>query len=99
MDYKKCTGLSKERHTPMQDAAATAKPDVLRLEVISSDEFLRMPTAAQALYFHLGTRADKNGHVTELFSIMQRLGSKTKDYDILVRHGYIDPVTGSIRLD
>lgn len=37
---------------------------IFSVDVIDTDDFLELPSSAQALYFHLGMRADDNGFVS-----------------------------------
>ena len=42
--------------------------------IIDSDMFLDMPKSAQALYFHLGMRADDDGFLDNAKKIMRSIG-------------------------
>ena len=48
------------------------------LDIVNSDAFLDMPLSAQALYFHLGMRADDDGFIGNPKSI-QRLACASQD--------------------
>lgn len=52
--------------------------------IIDSDMFLDMPKSAQALYFHLGMRADDDGFLDNAKKIMRSIGASEDDYKILV---------------
>lgn len=56
--------------------------------VINSAKFLKMPLSTQALYFHLGMRADDDG-VVEAFSVMRSTGANEDDLRILVSKGFV----------
>ena len=57
--------------------------------IIDSDMFLDMPKSAQALYFHLGMRADDDGFLDNAKKIMRSIGASEDDYKILVAKNYI----------
>lgn len=59
------------------------------LNVVDTKSFLEMPCSAQALYFHLGIRADDDGTVPNAYDIAQRVGARIADIDILTAKGYI----------
>ena len=40
-----------------------ARRRMFSLDVVDTDRFLDMPSSTQALYFHLGMRADDDGFV------------------------------------
>ena len=42
------------------------------LDIVNSDAFLDMPLSAQALYFHLGMRADDDGFIGNPKSIQRQ---------------------------
>ena len=50
--------------------------------IIESARFLRMPISSQALYFHLGIKADDDG-VVEAYTVMRMTGSTEDDLRIL----------------
>lgn len=52
--------------------------------IIDSDSFLDMPLSAQALYFHLGMRADDDGFVNNSKSILRIVGASIDDFNLLV---------------
>lgn len=41
-----------------------ARRRMFSLDVVDTDAFLDLPSSAQALYFHLGMRADDDGFVS-----------------------------------
>ena len=52
-------------------------------KVIDSDLFLDMPLSAQALYFHLGIRADDDGFLNNQKRVMRTIGANDDDIKIL----------------
>ena len=52
--------------------------------VVGSDAFLDLPTGAQALYFHLGMRADDDGFVNGPRQIARSLGLGQEELDALI---------------
>lgn len=56
---------------------------------IDSDEFMGLPTSAQALYFHLGLGADDDGFVAKPRTIARSIGACEDDLTLLSEKGYI----------
>lgn len=56
---------------------------------IDSDEFMGLPTSAQALYFHLGLNADDDGFVAKPRTIARSVGACESDLALLSEKGYI----------
>ena len=56
---------------------------------IDSDEFMGLPTSAQALYFHLGLNADDDGFVAKPRTIARSVGACESDLALLTEKGYI----------
>lgn len=59
------------------------------LDVVDTDRFLDMPVTTQALYFHLGMRADDDGFVSSPKRITKTVGCNEDDFKILLSKGYI----------
>lgn len=59
------------------------------LDVVDTDRFLDMPVTTQALYFHLGMRADDDGFVSSPKRITKAVGCNEDDLKILLSKGYI----------
>ena len=57
--------------------------------VVGSDAFLDLPTGAQALYFHLGMRADDDGFVNGPRQIARSLGLGQEELDALIGAGFL----------
>ncbi len=57
--------------------------------VVDSDAFLDMPMQAQLLYFHLSMRADDDGFVNNVKSLMRMCGNKEDDLLALCDGGFI----------
>lgn len=57
--------------------------------IIDSDAFLEMPLSAQALYFHLGMRADDEGFVGNPKKIQKMTGASDDDCKLLIIKNFI----------
>ena len=57
--------------------------------IVTSDDFLDMPTSARCLYFTLGMFADDDGFVNSPRSIMRQVGATTDDMNILLAKRYV----------
>ena len=57
--------------------------------IIDSDAFLEMSTSAQALYFHLGMRADDDGFVNNPKKIQRFVGAADDDLKILIAKRFV----------
>jgi hypothetical protein len=68
------------------------------LQIVDSDAFLELPPSAQALYFHLGMRADDDGFINNAKTIAKVVGVNHKDFDILVDKRFIYAFEGGISL-
>lgn len=58
-------------------------------QIIDSDAFLDMSSAAQALYFHLGMRADDDGFIGNPKKILRMVGGNDDDLKILVAKRFV----------
>lgn len=59
------------------------------LDIVNSDAFLDMPLSAQALYFHLGMRADDDGFVGNPKSIQRLAGASQDDLMLLITKRFL----------
>lgn len=66
------------------------------LEVVDTDDFMDMPTSAQALYFHLGMRADDDGFVSSPKKTTKIIGCEQSDLDLLIDKGYVIPFESGV---
>lgn len=66
------------------------------LDVVNTDNFMEMPLTAQALYFHLGMRADDDGFISSPEQIMKAVECKQDDMKILISKGYVIPFESGI---
>lgn len=64
--------------------------------IIDSDAFLDMPLSAQALYFHLGMRADDDGFVNSPKKIMRLVSCSDDDMKLLIAKNFIIPFDSGI---
>lgn len=66
------------------------------LDVVDTDRFLEMPTSTQALYFHLGMRADDEGFVASPKKITNFVGCNEDDLKLLAVKKFITPFESGI---
>nr|DAK90363.1 MAG TPA: hypothetical protein [Caudoviricetes sp.] len=66
------------------------------LDVIDTDKFMEMPLTAQALYFHLGMRADDDGFISSPRNIMKLVECKKDDMNVLIARGFVIPFDSGI---
>lgn len=66
-----------------------AQRRMFSLQVVDTDRFLEMPSSTQALYFHLGMRADDDGFVGSPKKITAMTGNSADDLKLLEAKGYI----------
>lgn len=59
------------------------------LDIVNSDAFLDMPLSAQALYFHLGMRADDDGFIGNPKSIQRLAGASQDDLMLLITKRFL----------
>lgn len=57
--------------------------------IIDSDAFLDMPLSAQALYFHLGMRADDEGFINNPKKIARVVGASVDDLEELIEKRFL----------
>ena len=73
-----------------------ASKRMFSLAVADTDLFLDMPSSSQALYFHLGLRADDDGFVASPKKIAKICGCGDDDLRILVSKRFILPFESGI---
>lgn len=64
-------------------------------KVTETISFLQMPVSAQALYFHLGMRADDDGFV-EAYPVMGLTRAAEDDLKILISKGFVSMITDDL---
>lgn len=64
--------------------------------IIDSDAFLEMPLSTQALYFHLGMRADDDGFVNSPRKIMRTVACSEDDMKLLIAKSFIIPFESGV---
>ena len=57
--------------------------------IIDSDRFLEMPLSTQALYFHLGMRADDEGFINSPKKIIRAVNCNEDDLRLLIAKGFV----------
>lgn len=64
--------------------------------IVDSDMFLDMPLSTQALYFHLGIRADDEGFVNNPKKIQRSIGCQIDDLKLLIAKNFIKEFNSGI---
>ncbi|MGN1026887.1 MAG: hypothetical protein ACI4P4_10840, partial [Faecousia sp.] len=73
-----------------------AKRRMFSLDVVDTDLFLDLPASSQALYFHLGMRADDDGFVSSPKRIAATVNASPDDLKLLVAKGFIIPFESGV---
>ena len=73
-----------------------ANKRMFSLDVVDTDRFTDMPASTQALYFHLGMRADDDGVVSSPRGITRRVNCGDDDLRILASKGFIIPFESGV---
>jgi len=79
-----------------EEERIVANRRMFSLDVVNKDRFMEMPLTAQALYFHLGMRADDDGFIASPRQIMKAVECKQDDMKILISKGYVIPFESGI---
>lgn len=66
-----------------------AQRRMFSLKVVDTDAFMDMPLSAQALYFHLGMRADDDGFVSNARRVQKLVGAADDDLKILLAKRFV----------
>lgn len=66
------------------------------LDVVDTDIFLDLPISSQALYFHLGMRADDDGFISSPKRITSMIGANQDDLKLLIAKGFVISLDGGI---
>lgn len=66
-----------------------AQRRMFSLKVVDTDAFMDMPLSAQALYFHLGMRADDDGFVSNARRVQKLVGAADDDLKILLMKRFV----------
>jgi len=66
------------------------------LDVVDTDLFLDLPISSQALYFHLGMRADDDGFVSSPKRVIAMIGANQDDLKLLIAKGFVIVLEGGI---
>lgn len=73
-----------------------ARRRMFSLDVVDTDKFLDMPSSTQALYFHLGMRADDDGFVSSPKRITKTVNCADDDLKLLIAKGYLIPFESGV---
>lgn len=66
-----------------------AQRRMFSMQIVDTDAFMDMPLSAQALYFHLGLRADDDGFVSNARRIQRLIGAADDDLRLLALKRFI----------
>ncbi len=66
-----------------------AQRRMFSMQIVDTDAFMDMPLSAQALYFHLGMRADDDGFVSNARRIQRLIGAADDDLRLLALKRFI----------
>lgn len=66
-----------------------AQRRMFSLQIVDTDAFMDMPLSAQALYFHLGMRADDDGFVSNARRVQKLVGAADDDLRLLMAKRFI----------
>ena len=66
-----------------------AQRRMFSIQIIDTDAFMDMPLSAQALYFHLGMRADDDGFVSNARRIQKLVGAADDDLKLLILKRFV----------
>lgn len=73
-----------------------ARRRMFSLDVVDTDRFLDMPSSTQALYFHLGMRADDDGFVASPKRTTAMCGCSNDDLNLLALKGFVRPFESGV---
>ena len=73
-----------------------ARRRMFSLDVVDTDKFLDMPSSTQALYFHLGMRADDDGFVSSPKRIAKIVNCSEDDLKLLIAKKYLIPFESGV---
>lgn len=73
-----------------------ARRRMFSLDVVDTDKFLDMPSSTQALYFHLGMRADDDGFISSPKRITKIANCGEDDLKLLITKGYLIPFDSGV---
>ena len=73
-----------------------ARRRMFSLDVVDTDRFLDMPSSTQALYFHLGMRADDDGLVASPKRTTAMCGCSADDLNLLAAKGFVRPFESGV---
>ena len=73
-----------------------ARRRMFSLDVVDTDKFLDIPSSTQALYFHLGMRADDDGFVSSPKRITKTVNCAEDDLKLLIAKGYLIPFESGV---
>lgn len=73
-----------------------AQRRMFSLDVCDTDSFLDLPVSSQALYFHLGMRADDDGFVSNPKKITAMVNCSADDLKLLFAKGFVIPFESGV---
>ena len=73
-----------------------ARRRMFSLDIVDTDKFLDMPSSTQALYFHLGMRADDDGFISSPKRITKTVNCSEDDLKLLIAKRYLIPFESGV---
>lgn len=73
-----------------------ARRRMFSLDIVDTDNFLDMPSSTQALYFHLGMRADDDGFISSPKRITKTVNCSEDDLKLLIAKRYLIPFESGV---
>lgn len=73
-----------------------ARRRMFSLDIVDTDRFLDLPSSTQALYFHLGMRADDDGFVASPKRTTAMCGCSADDLNLLAAKGFVRPFESGV---
>lgn len=73
-----------------------ARRRMFSLDVVDTDAFLDLPCSSQALYFHLGMRADDDGFVSSPKRVTSIANASVDDLKLLAAKGFVIPFDSGV---
>ena len=84
------------KYRDQKEKERMANRRMFSLDVVDTDDFIDLPTSAQALYFHLGMRADDDGFVSSPKKITKMVACSAADLKVLVDARYLIPFESGV---
>lgn len=73
-----------------------AEKRMFSLQIVDSDAFLELPASSQALFFHLGMRADDEGFINNPKKICRMISASEDDLKLLITKLFVIPFESGV---